>query len=436
VQTLKQEQRDSGLHEGISQTRAEWEWPIADSSPDPALLASLPAAKCLPAGTAASLSPVFTTEVQREVALLHPPDGTVIEAALGQGLVRAGAISEPVSELELELKRGGNDGLCHAALDLLAHVPLGLEPESKSERGARLLGSAPVARKPGRLKLAPEMTGAEAFHAIIGHCLAHLGANMTAARTGDEEGVHQIRVAVRRLRAAMVLFRLHLAVAAVEPFETGLRRLGQCFGEVRDWDVLTSETLAAAEREQHDAPWIACLRKAAEAPRAAACVAAAQELASSEVAALLLGLSAWAGDGVQRASVLGSPALEKRLDKILPALLGRLSDKVAKRGRHLRSTDDKRLHRLRKSVKKLRYGAEFTEALFQRKQIRKYLEACKELQESLGAANDATTALALAEKVQAGDAGLTAWCKAREKAALHRLAKDWKHFRKTTTPWD
>jgi CHAD domain-containing protein len=200
--------------------------------------------------------------------------------------------------------------------------------------------------------------------------------------------------------------------------------------------VLTSETLAAAERDEHDAPWIAELRKAAEAPRAAACAAAAQALVSPELAALLLGLSAWAEDGLQRAPVLGDAAMEKRLDRIAPAMLGRLSDTVAKRGRRLRSAGDDQLHRLRRSVKKLRYSAEFVAALYPRKRIRKYLEACEDLQESLGAANDSTMAMALASEVEAGHAGLTAWCEAREKAALRRLAKDWKHFRKVEAPWE
>jgi triphosphatase len=368
--------------------------------------------------------------------LLHPLDGTTIEAALGQGVVRAGPCSESLSELELELKDGENGVLCHAALDLLADMPLALETESKSARGGRLLGEAPVAQKQLRLRLGPDLTGAAAFHNIIGHCLAHLRANILPARAGDVEGVHQIRVAVRRLRAALVLFRPHLNDAPLERFETGLRRLGRCFGQVRDWDVFTCETLAAVQREQPDAHWTAELRQAATAPRAEAHAAAAHALASPELASLLLGFSAWAEDGLQDVSALGSAALAKPLETIAPAMLDRLSGKAAKRGRHIRSASEDQLHRLRRSVKKLRYAAEFLESLYKRKQARKYLDACKALQESLGASNDSTTAMMLTERLQMGNAGLEAWCKTREKAALHRLAKDWKHFRKVTAPWE
>jgi inorganic triphosphatase YgiF len=52
-----------------------------------------------------ALSPIFVTQVCRVTRLLNE-DGSCIEMALDEGLVRAGRKTELISEVELELKRG------------------------------------------------------------------------------------------------------------------------------------------------------------------------------------------------------------------------------------------------------------------------------------------------------------------------------------------
>jgi hypothetical protein len=54
--------------------------------------------------------------------------------------------------------------------------------------------------------LTPEMSSSQAFKAIALACLRQLTDNVPVLRQGDPEGLHQARVAVRRLRAAMALF--------------------------------------------------------------------------------------------------------------------------------------------------------------------------------------------------------------------------------------
>ena len=87
------------------------------------------------------------------------------------------------------------------------------------------------------ITLADDVTAAEGFRRIIDGVLAHLMANQPAAVAGDIEGVHQMRVAIRRLRAALVLFRPRLEPHAEARLTEALRSLGRIFGEARDWDV-------------------------------------------------------------------------------------------------------------------------------------------------------------------------------------------------------
>src|SRR6202012_5785277 len=59
--------------------------------------------------------------------------------------------------------------------------------------------------------------------------------------------VHQMRVAVRRARSAISLFRPAFAAQALVPLQAPLKILNGQLGAVRDWDVFTGETLPAVQ---------------------------------------------------------------------------------------------------------------------------------------------------------------------------------------------
>ena len=97
---------------------------------------------------------VFVTDIHRTVRELRIDEHTTAEAALDDGTITAGAASEVVSELELELRAGTLAPLYRLALDLHAMVPLLVAPESKADRGYRLrTGRSQVARKAPSLDL-------------------------------------------------------------------------------------------------------------------------------------------------------------------------------------------------------------------------------------------------------------------------------------------
>ena len=112
------------------------------------------------------------------------------------------------------MRKGSPGALYRLALALHAEAPFAIETESKAERGLRLRdGDAPKPRKAEPRPLVPGLSGAEAFRRILGEALGHMLANVAAAKAGDAEGVHQLRVGVRRLRSALRLFAPDLAPA-------------------------------------------------------------------------------------------------------------------------------------------------------------------------------------------------------------------------------
>lgn len=363
--------------------RGEWEWPVHTDTPDLQRLAETPIA-----GMAnAPLEPVFVTDVQRDLREVHQ-DGATIEVAIDRGQIRVGSTAEDISELELELKQGDPIALYRLAIGLHADATLSLGAESKADRGWRLRTGQPrPAQKHTDVDLSAGITVSEAFRRILDNTLGHLMANHPAAAAGDIEGVHQMRIAIRRARAALLLFKPQLEPHASARFTHALRHLGRVFGEARDWDVFCTEMLTSAESGGVAPSWLDLLRQPAETRRIAAHVRVATDLAAPELTSTVLGLQAW------------DIASDASLVDVAPDLVARLDQKMRHRGRHIAKLDHEGLHKLRKSLKKLRYGIEFLAPLLKEKDTKRYLHRCKALLKHLGALNDAVVAITLAEQL-------------------------------------
>ena len=439
VQTLKL----APVADGAAGRRGEWEWPVGAETPDLGLLAGTPCASSV-AALDGALAPVCRTEISR-TAWRVASGGAAVEVAIDQGRIRAGQSEMPVSELELELKDGEPGTLYRLALELSDAAPLAIEPASKAERGAQLAGRpGPEAVKPGDVTLRPDQSAAEAFGRVMGAALGHLRVNLAPTARGDVEGVHQVRVAVRRLRAAIALFKPLLAPEAAGRFNEALRQVGRVFGAARDWDVFVTETLPAATVENSAGDWPRGLGEAAQRTRAAVREEALLDLASPRFARLLLELGAWAEEGARDPATLGAPELTQLVVVVAPALLDRLMRRAAKQGKGVRHADARHLHSLRKRLKTLRYGMEFGESLYRPKRVRAMLHPCKELQELLGSVNDAASMPDLARHLaREGDpdvapalAELCAWAEKRGEAARERVPKAWRALRDADSFWE
>ena len=372
-------------------------------------------------------------------------DGRTIEAARDTGAIHAGDASEPVHELELELREGTPGALYRLALALHAATPLAIEVDSKAARGYRLAEKKTLGAVEATLPtLAKKASAADGLRDIVANALGHLLANRAAAQAGDVEGIHQIRVAIRRLRSALRLFEPRLEPHVVTLFQEELQRLGRAIGEARDWDVFCVEMLPESFDSEGKAEWGRLIRDAAEARRRAADAVCAREVSSASFTGLVLGLAAWMETGRDDVGLLGDKALDRKLRRIAPDLLDRPMRKVCNRARAVKpAASPGELHPLRKSLKKLRYDIEFVASLYPRKAVKRHLKRLKALQKSLGVINDAATATKLAEHLAGGghlELGVPvgALAQSREqasRAAMPKLGRQWAKFESQDRFW-
>lgn len=430
--------------DGAAERRDEWEWPVATETPDLGLLAGIEGIAALLASGEPVL-PLCTTEIERTAWNIEANGETVVEAVIDRGRIRSGEHSVAVNELELELKSGSAGALYRLAVELAEAAPLMFEPAGKVERGARLAGRK--GREPvrhGAVALDRSMTGAQAFRCIVSGAVGHLRRNLEPAARGHPEGVHQLRVAVRRLRAALALFKPMLGPAA-ERYDAALRRAGRVFGEARDWDVFVTETFPRAAGDGLALDRLRLLADAVAPLRVSAHTGVARAMAAPRFTRLLLEMSAWAEEGAASPETLGAkPDWGQPMIACAPELLGRLMRRAAKRARGIEQADSAALHRLRKAMKTLRYGIEFTEVLYRPKLVKAVLKPAKRLQELLGEVNDAAATLSLAGRLAddetAGSApalvDLSAWAAHRGAAAQPDVAAAWRTLRKAKPFWE
>ena len=440
VQTLKGAgQAQGGLH-----TRAEWETPVAGPAPEFNRLPQ-PALAILNQieGVARNIRPIFTTDFTR-TTWQFKIDGALIEAALDQGEIYAGRRKLPVCEIELELKHGNPRILFDCALALLEDIPLLPEHRSKAERGYALYlrnAAQPVTASP--LVLESTASAGLAFQKIAFACLAQMSANHAGVlHSRDPEFVHQMRVALRRLRAAFAIFKPLIQSEETLSLRRGLDALATSLNAARDWDVWTAEILPRLTAEQPAAPGLALLRRRTQAHRARYRREIQQVLTSSAYAQLMLALERWL-TGLPQTAI--SRAQHKLWDTaILPfadAALAALDQKAHQRGKKLARHSVPQRHRLRIAVKKLRYGTEFFASLYRGGSTCDYLMRLETLQTELGFFNDlAVTETLLAEiaasqptPTLASAAGFARdWLQAQNRAHHRTLLKRWKKFTQTT----
>ncbi|ONG59135.1 hypothetical protein BKE38_00200 [Pseudoroseomonas deserti] len=428
VQTLKLPREENAF------SRLEWEWTLPGEELDLSLLRDTPLRDL----ALEQVEPIFTCGVTRTVRALRPSSGGLIEVTTDFGLIRANDRMLALSEVELELKGAAPVALYEVAQALQSTLPLLLGAESKAARGWRLVtGAPPEAVKADAPTVSVGITGTEAFSQLVSSLIVSLVDNQPAAAAGDAKGVHRMRIAVRRLRTVLSLFRPHLAEGDEARFTEALRRLGRILGEARDWDVFCSETLVGAAGSV-PAPFLMALREAGEAERQNAHSRLSDEFAQPHLTRLVIDLSAWAldagseGDGV---------ALSRPIEGIAPDMIKRLERKVRKRGKHIRRRGDEELHALRKALKRFRYALEFMTPLMKAGQVKDQLQHCRGLQEDLGIFNDAVVAGTLAQRLadakpelDPAAAALTAWAEERRSAALKHLHTAWREFKEAPKP--
>jgi CHAD domain-containing protein len=265
----------------------------------------------------------------------------------------------------------------------------GLRPATLSTFEAGLLARGVVIPGPpdlGPTAIGPEATLGELAYAVLRRQLTVLRVKEPGTRLGeDPEELHDMRVATRRLRAALDLFVDVLPVRAYN-FRGELGWLAGVLGSVRDLDVQLQAQAAMIEPGEEGlwADLTTLLTRERDAARAGLLAA----LDSARWERLKSGMASMVQQGPNRR------ATATRLTALaaVPDLIGTRHASVVKAARRAkRSEAAADFHRLRIRCKRLRYSLEFSAELYGG-QTKRYTRQLTKLQDQLGLLQDAEVA--------------------------------------------
>lgn len=256
-------------------------------------------------------------------------------------------------------------------------------------------------RKAKTPTLAPSATAEEALTGIVVSGVQHLRANEACVLArAHEEGIHQMRVAARRLRSALTLYRDHLPEEQLRYLNGELKWLIRELGSARDWDVFVDGVLRPVEGDLTEEPTIPVLARTVEKLRDEAYGRASAAIKSQRYAGLILLLKAWAEgkrwhDGASKEQ---AAAMRTRAVDLARQLLDQGYEETLTLAGTFAELSVEERHSVRIRIKKLRYATEFFGGLFPRRQVVPYLAAMKALQDQLGLNNDVEVARGLLKK--------------------------------------
>lgn len=389
------------------------------------------------------IQPIFTTDVERTTAEIKR-NKTRFEVAIDVGTItnHSGTYrKQDICEVELELIKGSAGNMLDAALSLAESYDLRPAYLTKAQRGYALARTSlrPKFRKANKVKLEADLSVGQAFLTIVGEALSHLHDNHQPTLMGDPGGIHQSRVAIRRIRAALRAFKKVLPYDKRKAFNGEFRWLQQRLAPARDWHVFLDETLVNISEFMPDAgSEIKRLRSYALNERRRAMTESAELLVSRRYTRLLLNFQRWLID------------LEEEDPEIFEAELLPFAQSVLSKTRRdflqnptplSRYTPDE-LHEVRKRGKKARYATEFFAFLWTGNDVAPYLKTMEKIQDQLGNANDAFVArhqLALVPP-RALDANsimlINEWSAHQIRACIQKAQPNWRKFQRSRPFWD
>ena len=402
--------------------RGEWQVEVAGTRPDLSAAAGTALQPILPK-LRNPLEPLFETRIARtEFPMTYGNSEIVV--ALDEGEIDTGKTSVPICEVELELKQGNRGDLFRLAEQLHGAIPLELSYATKSARGYALLG-APDANfgKAGDVHLQRSVSLADAFRTMAHDCLRHMVENRAGVARREPEALHQMRIAIRRFRTTLSLFRDVVAGPGAETVKAELRWLRDQTGPARDLDVFIGEVMVPLREQHQKEKAVVSLHQHLRRRRLKAYSAAREAVLSSRFRKLAMQTAAWVEDGDWRTNIdaLTRARQDASFELYAAERLSAMQRKLRKHGKRLREFDHEGRHRLRVQGKKLRYAAEFAAGLVPGKKARKrakaLIAALKQMQDKLGGLNDIAVRKSLSAEI-AGKVGPGA---ARKQSGRERI---------------
>ncbi|MGC2079805.1 MAG: CHAD domain-containing protein, partial [Xanthobacteraceae bacterium] len=318
-----------------------------------------------------------------------------IALSVDRGTIDTGTRSVPLCEIELELKRGSAAKLFDVARELTRTLQARLAVKSKSERGYEIIdGQQELPIKAAPIGLSADASTRDAFKMIGLACLKQVIDNESALINGDPEGVHQMRVGLRRLRAGMSLFAVLLHDLQTTKIKAELKWLAGELGPARELEVLVNRVIAPMRRQRSYWRGMPSLSHEIAERRDAAQKGARDAVQSAHFRKLILDVAAWleVGQWTNPQDDLVRDRGDLPIAVFAAEQLTRRWRKVRKIDSALARLNTHSRHKLRIQAKKLRYATEFFSSLFTSKRAvkrrKQFLAALERLQDGLGDLND------------------------------------------------
>lgn len=373
---------------------------------------------------------LYRTDVQRTLRLVRVAGGTV-EIACDQGHFIAGEGDAQrraaIDEIEFELKSGDAAALVALAERWVQRHGLWWDLRSKAEMGLRLATATPTAppvrARPGAVgrDAAPAAAFAQALQAALAQTLPNAGE--LADGLGGPEHLHQLRVALRRLRSLLRLLAPWSTDAeAARALERDWRAPFALLGQARDADVIErcfGEALHAA-----GAPGLPAVSAASGTP--------ASDLVRSEaftallLRTLALSLRPAAAETPQPLAAAARDVLRAAWREARPMLDG------------FADADEAARHRLRRQLKRLRDALDAVAPVWPAKAVRRHARALSAAVEALGRLSDLAAAQARCAPQKAHDpaaAFAAGWLAAEQGHAVAAAAQALAELRATPRAW-
>ena len=392
------------------------------------------------------LRPQFKTRIKRRVRQLVF-GASCIEAAFDEGDIFAGKRRWPIRELELELKSGEPADLYELGAQLAQSLPLRLDVVSKAQRAFRLIGAEEAQEvKAGALDFPVDVTLDDAFVAVAVAAVAQFVSNWEPLRNGDSPGsIHQMRVALRRLRVVLAMFNRAAPCAEFAAFRATAKRIATGLGAAREYDAFRDLVVSGPGPRFGGQTRLGPLSAAIEGRRAAAYAEAKALVDAPETSVFVLRLQGFLARRGWRGALTDEQReqLASSAKTFAAETLTRMRKRAAKRGRNLVALPDAERHQVRIALKKIRYAAEFFGVLFGAgREFRAYVQTLARLR-LLGIHNDAASverilnALPEAQdpKVARAAGIVMGWCGRDAEVVDAELKKAWKAFLRADRFW-
>jgi len=403
LQTLKV----GGNDDSALSRRGEWEDAVPSAELRAELLQATPWPELDPDGAVfQALQPRFTTDFQRTRWTVRQRNDSAVEVALDVGHIVVGTQTAAICELELELLAGEATALFQVAHQIacgIAVLPLGI---SKAERGYALAQNAlQLPRRAQPPALTPDTPVPVAATRVLREMLGQFTHNLvTLEHSDDPELVHQARVAWRRFKSGLKLFKKTAWVQSVPSWQDLLPLL-HALGNLRDLDVANLETLPmlanayAAGDSTRQAHWRAMQEALVQAADLQRQVVRAT-LNDPTVGANLLALTEWLESGLP-VDCREEPAKDRKttLRRWAQRRIARLREQLKA---SLKDVDHpESAHRARILSKRLRYSIEALRPLLPKRRAHRWYQQAAQVQVEMGAERDLQQALEIAARLQA-----------------------------------